>query len=484
MFVTSISVNSSVCCSRKDVMAVHPLRSQRLLAFLACCLSFAGLALAVQTQAAQAEVHWTHFCWGKTLTGKDNHTTTDSCWQPFFGIIEAEAWSPQHSVCLEFQIGNERKCSSGPGVHVFLRKASVCVECADYVAINNNAEGSSTVYGNVQWDDGGGSGGGGGGGTSEGGGESPPPSPEKFIGFQSNGHTMWDYSSSIGPFNTGSGEAPGTSPSVAYVSGVGYLMAFQGSDGNLWIYNRNADSWLNTNLGMTAGTSPSIAASSDGTYRVAFEASNGVLWYYSSAAKAGFSTGGGMTPGTSPSLTWGPNIGYIAAFQAADHNLWTYGLGNGVFSNSNLGMTTATSPSIVANTANSYVIGIQASDHNLWTYTSGHIATNRNMGMLMGTSPSLASQEDYSGNGDWIAAFQANSGAMWYYSSSSSAGINTGSGMAPGTSPSADYLPGEGYALSFQANNTTLWTFQTGIGSWYNTGLGMAANTSPSLVIH
>jgi hypothetical protein len=454
----------------------HTLRTVRRCGAFVIAMSALATAL-VGTGSANAAIHEAHFCWGKTITPSE----------PCLGSVEGgEAYrltgvyasGVEHSICVGHWLGKEKACSSGPGQGVFLNVTPS--EYLDFGKIfsNTGVSGPTKVYGVIYWEDplegGGGSGGGG---------ESPPPPPVQFIGFQSNGHTMWDYSSENGPFDTGSGMAAKTSPSVTYVPGTGYLMAFRGSDGNLWVYNRSANSWLNTNLGMASGTSPSIAASSDGTYRVAFQANSGVLWYYSSAAKAGFSTGGGMTAGTNPSLTWGPNIGYVAAFQATDHNLWTYSLGNGVLSSSNLGMTTGTSPSIVANTSNSYVIGIQASDHNLWTYTSGHVATNRNLGMAAGTSPSLASQNDYSGDGNWIAAFQANSGAMWYYTSNISAGINTGSGMYAGSNPSADYLSGE-YILAFEANDTTLWTFKTATGSWFNSSLGMDAGTSPSIVIH
>ena len=136
---------------------------------IAAVLLLAGVVFANPATAA-ADVHWDNFCWGETLTAKDGHTLTDSCYRPFHGIKRAEAWSPQHSICLRFGTQNQERCSSGPGAHVEISAvANECYgnpECADTVWIDNNALSSSTVYGNVEWV------------SSSGGSPPPPPAPE------------------------------------------------------------------------------------------------------------------------------------------------------------------------------------------------------------------------------------------------------------------------------------------------------------------
>jgi Repeat of unknown function (DUF346) len=131
---------------------------------ISALLLFAGL-LTVHPPFAEAAVQKDHFCWGVTLTPKDTHSETDECISLHFGILEAEAWSPQHSVCLEFTSApHERSCSSGPENHVAIKSPISCSECAAFLRISNNAESSSTVYGNVTYLDGKGE-------------SVPPPSP-------------------------------------------------------------------------------------------------------------------------------------------------------------------------------------------------------------------------------------------------------------------------------------------------------------------
>src|SRR6188768_1974654 len=155
-------------------MTVLKKTSRSQLISIACVLLLAGVVLTISPRTAAAEVHFDHFCWSQTLTGKSGQTSTDECQQAFVGIMRAEAWSPQHSVCLSFQIQGQERCSGGPGERVQINALpNECYgnpECADHVWIRNNALSSSTVYGNVEWQS---SSGGSGGGESP-----PPPGPE------------------------------------------------------------------------------------------------------------------------------------------------------------------------------------------------------------------------------------------------------------------------------------------------------------------
>jgi hypothetical protein len=124
---------------------------------------WAIIMICLSAAPAQATVYKENFCWGKTLTAKGS--LGDRCSKPFPGVIRAEAWSPQHSVCVKLT-GLAKKCSSGPGVHVSTTGGGEACECVYYVEILNNAASSSTVYGNVEYAWGGGGGGG-----------APPPPP-------------------------------------------------------------------------------------------------------------------------------------------------------------------------------------------------------------------------------------------------------------------------------------------------------------------
>jgi hypothetical protein len=93
--------------------------------------------------------------------------------------------------------------------------------------------------------------------------------------------------------------------------------------------------------------------------------------------------------------------------------------------------------------------------------------------MLAGTSPSIAKLS----NGTYQAAFQANSGTLYTWNSSSGT-VNLGQGMLSGTSPSIAAV-GTGYQIAFQANTGEL--IAVGSAGNSNTGQGMKAGTSPSI---
>jgi hypothetical protein len=298
--------------------------------------------------------------------------------------------------------------------------------------------------------------------------------PELFIGFEANTGSMWDYQTGLGGgVDTKSGMAPDTSPSVSYVPGTGYIMAFQDQHNKLWIYRVSSNSWTNTTLGMAPGTSPSIAATPSG-YVVAFEANNYELWYYRSDGTYS-GTKLGMAPGTSPSIAAQPSGSYLVAFEANNHELWYY-RSDGTYAGTKLGMAPGTSPSTTAQPQSNYVVAFQDWNHNLWIYLSGNGAYgNTGMGMAPDASPSIAAQPA----GNWMTAFEANNNELWYYRYD---GFYSGTklGMAPETDPSIASSADGGYVVAFQDWGNNLWTYNTGSQSYTNLHLGMAVRTSPS----
>ncbi len=114
-------------------------------------------------------------------------------------------------------------------------------------------------------------------------------------------------------------------------------------------------------------------------------------------------------------------------------------------------------------------IGFQASSGDLWTWTIDNPGSNLGMGMMAGTSPSVAAS---AADANHEIAFQANTGYLW----TTGAGGQGPSpfGMMAGTSPSIG-----GSEIAFQANGGDLWTNSSLDG---DTGMGMMAGTSPSLV--
>jgi subtilase family serine protease len=118
----------------------------------------------------------------------------------------------------------------------------------------------------------------------------------------------------------------------------------------------------------------------------------------------------------------------------------------------------------------------QANTGALWTYSTSAGSANLNQGMMTGTSPVIA---DLTTGGDEIA-FQSNTGYLYTYGAGGS--VNTGQSMRAGTSPGIAALPGGGYEIAFQAPNSAL-VLYTSAGGVTNTALGMMAGTSPSIAV-
>jgi hypothetical protein len=166
---------------------------------------------------------------------------------------------------------------------------------------------------------------------------------------------------------------------------------------------------------------------------------------------------------------------FRVVFQANDHVLAGYSSSGSNFSTT-LGMLAGTSPSVALLTDGSYEAAFEANNHNLALSHLGGGSATTTLGMEAGTSPAIAALP----GGGWVAAFQDNDNVLYIYDSHGDK-ISTGLGMDPGTSPSLAVQPGGTYRVVFQANNNLLAGYNSS-GSNYTTTVGMKAGTSPSIV--
>ena len=288
------------------------------------------------------------------------------------------------------------------------------------------------------------------------------------VAFQSNGGSLYTFSSTEGTTDDQQGMAPGTSPSIAELSSGGYEEAFQSNTGSLYVYG--SDGSYDTQQGMMAGTSPSIAASPNGGFEVAFQSNGGTLYTFSSSG-ATTNDQQGMMAGTSPSIAGLSSGGYEEAFQSNGGELYVYGSAGGY--NTQQGMAPGTGPSIATSPNGGFEVAFQSNGGSLYTFSSSGGTTNDQQGMMAGTSPSIAGLS----SGGYEEAFQSNGGELYVYGSAG--GYNTQQGMAPGTSPTIGGLANNGYEEAFQANTGTLYVY--GTGESLNTEQGMMTDTSPGI---
>lgn len=251
-----------------------------------------------------------------------------------------------------------------------------------------------------------------------------------------------------------------------------YQAAFQANTGVLFTDN-SSTGVASTNQGMAAGTNPSIASLPSGGYEEAFQANTGSLFVAGSDGT--FDTGLGMAAGTSPSIT-GNSSGFQIAFQANTGTLYLYTWSNGspAANNLNQGMAPGTSPAIATSSAGGFQAAFQANTGALYIFWSGSGAANTGYGMMQGTSPSITALS----SGGYEQAFQANTGHLWEYGSGGSDDL--GQGMEQNTNPaiSAD---SSGFHITFQANTGSLYTFTSSTGTTASTNQGMASGTSPAI---
>jgi hypothetical protein len=226
--------------------------------------------------------------------------------------------------------------------------------------------------------------------------------------FEANNSVLWTVGG-LGGGNLGLGMMPGTSPSITIGTDGHYIIAFQGSDGNLWTTSNAVGAPLDWRLPMNPHSSPSITEEPQGGYEVAYEANTNELRLAGDAEEG---TGLGMMPNTSPSIMTPGNGGYEIAFQANTSALWVAGtLGTG---STGLGMDTASSPAITTDPASGsgYEAAMEANTDRLWfTGTLGTV--NTGLPMEAGTSPSITGMIV---NG-YEAAFHGADGTLWTYCS-------------------------------------------------------------------
>jgi RTX calcium-binding nonapeptide repeat (4 copies) len=232
-------------------------------------------------------------------------------------------------------------------------------------------------------------------------------------------------------------------------------VAWQGSNGSLWYWNNLEEKELDLQAGMMAGTSPSINNWGD----VAFQANTGSL---DVTGRGELKLG--MMKGTSPSMDDNGQV----VFQANTGELMAAG-GTSCNCSWHLGMMAGTSPSIAHQTGNGGSqdnhIAFQANSGTLWDLFAATPATGLHIDS--GTSPSI--------NEVGEVAFQRQ-GSLWKYDpkQGGSGGKDLQAGMARGTSPSMDAYGN----VAFQGNNGHLWITSTDPS---DTGFAMAPGTSPSM---
>jgi hypothetical protein len=193
---------------------------------------------------------------------------------------------------------------------------------------------------------------------------------EPEIPFQANTGKLWIYRNGHGT-NTGLGMAPHTSPSIRD-GAFGPMLAFQANTGKLWV-SRFGSAFSDTGLGMKPGTSPSI----NGLGFVAFQGNTGTLWIYRPSGTRNL--GAPMMAGTSPSYAG------VIAYQGSNGHLWVYRPNIGTDTDTGLRMRPGTSPSEERGT-----VAFQGINEDLWIYHQGVVGTDIGLGMMVGTSPSIA----------------------------------------------------------------------------------------------
>jgi hypothetical protein len=296
----------------------------------------------------------------------------------------------------------------------------------------------------------------------------------------SNGH-LWT-ARSAGATDLGAAMMAGTSPSVAALATGGTEIAYQGGNGDLWVTSISGAP-VDSHLGMMSGTSPAIAAAAGGGFNVAFQANTGILWDYTSSTGRGTSLGQGMVTTTSPSICApvGATGGYEIAYQGSNIDLWVTTI-SGTPIDSHLGMTSGTDPSIAAAATSGFNAAFQANTGILWDYTSSTgRGTSLGYSMLGGTSPAITAQPTAAGG--YEIAYLA--GGAGYVSTTSEAGTGTTTliaGGATGTTPAITTSFGGSSDVAFHAPSGDLWNYSPPTGSPYDVlGLAMLAGTSPSI---
>jgi hypothetical protein len=165
---------------------------------------------------------------------------------------------------------------------------------------------------------------------------------------------------------------------------------------------------------------------------------------------------------------------FKVVFQANDNVLAGYSSGGSNFSTT-LGMMAGTSPSVALLADGTYEAAFEANNDDLALSHLGGGTAATTLGMDKGTSPAIAALP----GGGWVAAFQDNDNKLYLYNSRGSR-INTDLGMDPGTSPSVAVQPSGAFKVVFQDNDNVLAGYSSS-GSNFITTAGMKPGTSPSI---
>lgn len=285
--------------------------------------------------------------------------------------------------------------------------------------------------------------------------------------------------------------APGTSPSVVALPGLGYESVFQGSNGDIWF--SGTAGVTDGRFAMAPGTSPSAAATPSGAFPWAAQGANHDLWKASPSGPV--DVGAAMAADTSPAVaeippngTLYPNGDFAIAFQGSDGTLWdatqTYGTGS-----THLRMSPGTSPATAYDpSGGSFQMVVNGANGDLWT-TSAHGPVDLGVAMAPGTSPSLTEFND----GGYEVAFHGANGDLWTYGKLTTG--DTGLPMLAGTNPSiaatisvtTGILPTDNYSIAYSSTFNNGWIFldneDTGPGNTIDTTDNVASGTSPSLAI-
>jgi hypothetical protein len=265
------------------------------------------------------------------------------------------------------------------------------------------------------------------------------------------------YSSGTGQVDTGQCMYESSDASITFEAPGVYEVAYQDCNGDLDVYFTPPAGNLDTGLPMAAYTAPSVSANGV----VAFQGSNGDLWVYNyNDSGTGYDTGHAMsTDDTSPSIS---ADGSTIAFRAANGHLAIYTIGSEGYKDTGLGIEEYSRPSIGLNVLTCCVVAFQAnSTQDLWYYdtynSTGH---NTKLEVQFASSPSISLDGG-------IIAYEGgdspDTNDLWYYNGS---GHNTGDLMQSSTSPSAGQEHATnglliGYMIAYQNSGGALEYYST-----------------------
>ncbi len=284
-----------------------------------------------------------------------------------------------------------------------------------------------------------------------------------------------------------SATAPPTAPDPPGTYGV----AQEQTNGNLWLQtsiSNGGGSWLNSGGTMATGTSPSSCQLSSG-YIIAFQGSNGDVWKVGAAGASDL--GLGMRPDTSPSIVCLGGTTYEIAFQANTGTLWVTGNAAKGTSDMGLGMDTNGSggdPSIAyADNGNNWDVAFRANTQTVWTVGSNLGASNSNYAIAAGTYPTIA----YCGGGKNAYDFAfSNASNQLYVEGYSGAPYalmgyqyaTLAAGSSPGLSCSGSYRV---IASMYSSGTGGVTAVETGNGDTSGVGIGeVMAGTGMSLIAY